>query len=545
MQRELEKAGQGHLTSHWSSLSKEERKKLCDQIVSLNLTELKVYLKGKEKRSGLGQKKKQKKTPLPINADQICSKANLISVSRDFHVQKGLYLIAEGKVAVLLLAGGQGTRLGTKLPKGCVDIKLPSKKTLFQIQAERILSLQKLAAEAKYGEGAQVQKPIIWYIMLSHFTRAYTEDYFEKNSYFGLQKEQIFFFTQGKLPCVSEDGKVLLESPSKVSEAPDGNGGIYRALRTSGCLKDMAKSGVEAIDCYSVDNLLVKAADPFFVGYCFNFGAELGLRTVAKVSPNERVGVFVKKGKGVGVVEYSEIDSKSAAAVKEDGELLYNWSNICMQYFSRKFLEKVCKPKVELEYHVAAKNISTIDGLVKGLKLEKFIFDVFPLAKKTCLVEVSRSEEFAPVKNAFGEPRDSPDTARKLLMMLHRSWAEDAGASFKGKDDEGLEISPLISYGGENLEMYEGKVVKAGTTIQDFEPHTQILDDAQKSPLAVRQTPKTISQDSIAFQKVLKEIDEINLEEEQEKKEKGKKLIGVGVIASAALFALGKLLKKF
>ena len=87
----------------------------------------------------------------------------------------------------------------------------------------------------------------------------------------------------------------------------------------------------------------------------------------------------------------------------------------------------------------------------RGVKLEKFIFDVFPEAKRTCLVEVKREEEFAPVKNAFGAERDSPDTARRALMALRRRWAQAAGVPVTGAGDEGIEISPLVSYGGEGL----------------------------------------------------------------------------------------------
>jgi UDP-N-acetylglucosamine/UDP-N-acetylgalactosamine diphosphorylase len=547
LQDRLEGLGQGHVTKHWESLDEEQRGLLCAQIASIDLVELEKYLKkGKTAKAetprdsatpegSLAKKERPKKPALgkrtsikelftkktsrgkgelqPVSSKQVCSKSSVTALTRSSCVNKGLNLIAEGKVGVILLAGGQGTRLGTDIPKGCVDIKLTSKKTLFCIHAERILTLQRIAAERKFGIGGAIQNPIKWYIMLSDFTEEYTKQYFKANYWFGLEESQIFFYNQGKLPCLSEDDdKILLRSPWEITESPDGNGGIYRALQRSGCLRDMAEAGIESLDCYSIDNLLAKIADPFFIGYCHKYGADLGCRTLAKASPDERVGVFVRKGKGVGVVEYSELDPDSAKEVKKDGELLYNWSNICMQYYSRKFLEKICKEDLSLlEHHLARKSIQTVDGQVNGVKLEKFIFDVFPHAKKTCLVEVSRSEEFAPVKNAFGCDRDSPDTAKKLLMSLHRQWAEHAGANIVsaiGEEDGGIEISPRISYGGENLAARcHGQLIESGTIIQDIQKELFILpkprfqnilnDDAQRSPLAVRKLPRSAELDTI------------------------------------------------
>mmetsp|Transcript_15647 Transcript_15647/g.39823 ORF Transcript_15647/g.39823 Transcript_15647/m.39823 type:complete len:225 (-) Transcript_15647:290-964(-) len=172
---------------------------------------------------------------------------------------------------------------------------------------------------------------------------------------------------------------------------------------------------------------------------------------------------------------------------------------LLLQYYSRQFLEKVATK--DLGYHVAVKDVKTEAGTVKGLKLEKFIFDAFPYAKKTCLLEVEREAEFAPVKNAFGADKDSPDTARALLMQLHRRWAEAAGATIEGSADEGLEISPLMSYAGENLEEWAGKTLKSGTMVQSGEPHVAILDDPS-SPLIAPKAARTISQDSVGLSKL-------------------------------------------
>ncbi|KAF7871492.1 hypothetical protein EAF04_003599 [Stromatinia cepivora] len=391
----------------------------------------------------------------------------------------GLDLIAENKVAVVLMAGGQGTRLGSSAPKGCFDIGLPSGKSLFQIQAERIRRVQRLAHK-KAGNAADKKVVVPWYVMTSGPTRGPTEKYFEENGYFGLEKENVIIFEQGVLPCISNDGKILLETKGKVAVAPDGNGGIYQAIVTSNVLSDMTNRGIQHIHAYCVDNCLVKVADPVFIGFSASKDVDIATKVVRKRNATESVGLILLKNGKPDVVEYSEIDKETAEAkdAKQPDVLKFRAANIVNHYYSFRFLESIPVWAHKLPHHVARKKIPYVDTkkgtTVKpekpnGIKLEQFVFDVFPmleLSKFACM-EVKREDEFSPLKNAKGTGEDDPDTSKKDIMDQGKRWVQAAGATVIGEStDDGIEVSPLFSYGGEELEKLKGQTIKAPAVLE-------------------------------------------------------------------------------
>ncbi|CAE5958956.1 unnamed protein product [Arabidopsis arenosa] len=341
----------------------------------------------------------------------------------------------------------QGTRLGSSDPKGCFNIGLPSGKSLFQIQAERILCVQRLAAQV-VSEGPIRPVTIHWYIMTSPFTDEATRKYFSSHKYFGLEPDQISFFPTRYIALRYKGWKVY-HGDTFQSKAPDGNGGVYAALKCSRLLEDMASRGIK----------YVRVADPTFLGYFIDKGAASAAKVVRKAYPQEQVGVFVRRGKGgpLTVVEYSELDQSMASAINQrTGRLQYCWSNVCLHMFTLDFLNQVATGlEKDSVYHLAEKKIPSMNGYTMGLKLEQFIFDSFPYAPSTALFEVLREEEFAPVKNVNGSNFDTPESARLLVLRLHTRWVIAAGGFLTHSVPlyaTGVEVSPLCSYAGENLE---------------------------------------------------------------------------------------------
>ena len=317
-------------------------------------------------------------------------------------------IIANNQYAVVTMAGGQGTRLGHKGPKGSFILNVkPEPKSLFQIIAENLIK-----ANNKYG--------IIlnWYIMTSTENNDETVKYFEDNNYFGYNSENVKFFKQGNLPLLSEDGKLVINSEYRIKYAASGNGTIYQAMLNDGVIDDMKRKGIKWVFIGSVDNALLNMVDPMLLGLTKKRGTEIASKTIVKNSPYEKVGVFCKKNGKPGVIEYSEIPETLIEEVDENGELMYGESHIMCNLYTLDAIEKIAN--VELPYHSAHKKVDFMqeDGNMfyakeaNGYKYEAFIFDGFELFDDITLYRGKREEDFAPVKNAEGV--DSPETATKL-----------------------------------------------------------------------------------------------------------------------------------
>ncbi|CAO1618474.1 unnamed protein product [Parajaminaea phylloscopi] len=463
-------AGQEHVFAFWDDLAPEDQGALARQLQALDVDRVNaIYqraIQGEKEAAALAQQQADLSPPPTQATEQTADDAAKESRFRDI----GIDAVARNQVAVLLLAGGQGTRLGSSDPKGCYDIDLPSHKSLFQLQAERIAKLQSLAKQEK---GVQSDVVVPWFIMTSGPTRRPTEEYFAKHKYFGLDRSNVVFFEQGTLPCLTMEGKIMLDTPSRVATAPDGNGGLYNALRapleeggSDSVVSTLEKRGIKYLHCYGVDNCLVKVGDPVFLGVNISKQVEAGVKTVIKTDPKESVGVVAMKNGKWNVIEYSEIPSELAEARDEQtGGLQFRAANIVNHFYTTDFLsQRVPSFEGQMAYHIARKKIPTVDPTTgdtvkpttpNGMKLELFIFDVFPFCESLAVHEVLRPREFSPLKNAPNTGSDDPQTSRRDLLALHAKWLRDAGAAIQ--DGAEIEVSPLLSYAGEGLEGVKGR----------------------------------------------------------------------------------------
>jgi UDP-N-acetylglucosamine/UDP-N-acetylgalactosamine diphosphorylase len=349
--------------------------------------------------------------------------------------QRGEEILRQGKLAVFLVAGGQGTRLGFDGPKGCFPIGPVTDRTMFEIQAQKIRGLARRA-------GCRVP----WYIMTSDATDGDTREVFERRQCFGIDPADVRIFHQEMVPAFSFEGRMLLERPDRIFESPNGHGGALTALESSGSLDDMEDRGIDTIFYFQVDNPLVKIGDPTYLGFHADARAEMSCKVVRKVDPAQKVGVVARVDGRVSMVEYTELRDRQRFARDADGQLVFWAGNVAIHLLSTGFVRRVAANAGELlPYHVSAKKIPTVDSEGRpvhpdepnGNKLERFVFDALPAADGVCVVETDPSEEFSPIKNASGA--SSPESSRRALIGEYRRWLELGGLDLP-PEDRAIEI---------------------------------------------------------------------------------------------------------
>ena len=405
IREKLIKYNQEQLLVNYENMNNEDKEKLLKEIDSIDYSLMSDLYKNAQKELDFKDEK--------IESIDCTEKDRMSKEEKEKYDKIGTDKIKSGKLAVVTMAGGQGTRLGHSGPKGTYTLNVGKEMSLFEI-------LCKTLKEAKEKYGVYVH----WYIMTSNQNNKETVEFFEKNSYFNYPKEKVTFFIQGELPMVGLDGKLLVDENGFVKLASDGHGGVFESMDKSGVLDQMKNEGIEWVFVGGVDNVLVKMVDNTLIGLAESKNCLAAGKSLIKANAKEKVGVFCKRDGKPSVIEYSEISDELAELEDENGELVYSESHILCNMFNIKRLEMISKNK--LPYHVAKKKANYMNekGEIitakepNAYKFESFIFDAFTSLDSMVIMRVKREEEFAPVKNAEGV--DSPETATKLYKDFYK-----------------------------------------------------------------------------------------------------------------------------
>lgn len=389
-------AGQEHLLQYFDELDEAQQTGLLNQIEALDLSLLDLI------KDSVKEVPKGKLAPLgAVTLDEIKEK-------KDTYKKRGLEAIRQCQVGAVLLAGGQGTRLGLDKPKGMLNVGIHKELYLFEQLVNNLMEVVK---------EADAWVPL--FVMTSEKNNADTVAFFKEKDYFGYNKDYVFFFVQEMAPSVGYDGKILMEAKDRLSTSPNGNGGWFSSLVKAGLLDKINELGVKFLNVFAVDNVLQKMADPVFVGATLEAGAVCGSKVVAKADPNERVGVLCLEDGRPSIVEYYEMTDEIIHSRDDKGNLLYNYGVILNYLFDVKTLTDILNRSMPT--HVVEKKIPYINEkaeLVKpqepnGYKFETLVLDMIHMMDNCLSFEVEREHEFAPIKNATGV--DSLESARKLM----------------------------------------------------------------------------------------------------------------------------------
>ena len=440
----LEKEGQAHVLRFWDKLTDAEKAALEAQVAKLDFAaigRMRKMLLGRGK-AGVATAADPEPAPVEVLDDPAARAAAKV---------RGEEALRAGRVAVVLVAGGQGSRLGFDGPKGAYKIGPVTGLPLFHFHSRKILALSR-----RYGA------PVPFYIMTSETNDAATRACFEGHGFFGLPREDVFFFKQGMWPALDPDGKIILDSPGHIFMSPDGHGGTLSALVASGAAADMERRGITTVFYFQVDNPMVAIADPEFIGLHLAKGADISIKVCAKRDPQEGLGMVVTRGGRFEMVEYTEFTDEQKNRRRADGELYFKYGSVAIHVFDFGFMKR--EALAALPLHLAHKKIAMCadDGTVvkpsapNGFKFEKFVFDVIPDAKTVLNLAFDRADEFSPVKNAEGN--DSPASCRGDLQKKWARWLAACGVkapcAADGTPAAAIEIDPATADGPEALRAY-------------------------------------------------------------------------------------------
>lgn len=449
----LARHDQLQLLDHWDRLTPDERSRLTAQIRAVDFELMARLVRGEAKSEDWSAIAARAKSPRSIRLNCADNEFTLEAARR-----RGAEALRAGQIGAMLVAGGQGTRLGFDHPKGMFPLGPVSNAFLFQILFEKLLAVGR-----RYG----VRIPL--FLMTSPATHDETVAFLKEHQRFGLREDDLVVFCQGTMPAVDEKtGKLLLAAPDELALSPDGHGGMLAAFAKSAAPRIVRDRGLKQLFYFQVDNPLATVCDEATIGYHLLAGAEVTMQVVRKQDPAEKVGVVADVDGRMMVIEYSDLPAEHAARRAADGSLELWAGSIAVHVFDADFLLRMSAGDGQLPFHRARKKVPYVDASGKviepaepnALKFEKFIFDLAPAARTALVVEVDPAEAFAPLKNGPGAQTDSPEWVRAQMIAQAKRWLEQAGITVA--QNMPVEISPLVGYDAETVKAN----VRAGTKIE-------------------------------------------------------------------------------
>lgn len=401
----LKKYGQEHLIQFYSELTESQKSYLLNQILKINFEEI-LALYEKSKTDIYDSTEEIEPLDYSIKSDLSDNKIKQLE-------NIGLKAIKSGKVGVITLAGGQGSRLGFSGPKGTFCLDTQPKKSLFEIVCDYL---------KKYSLKFQISIP--WYIMTSTDNYFDTISFFERNNFFGYDRNNIVFFTQENMPIIDIHGKLVLSEIYMINLASNGNGNLFNALKKANLIKDMENKKLQWLFVGGIDNVLLDPLDPIFIGSTINSKYEIGSKTLFKESPKDFDWIFARKDKKPAIVDCENFTEELSKITDKNGKFLYRETNILAHLFSLNAIKKMAN--IALPYHRAFRKNSFVneEGMKQVpdapniYKFEQFVFDAFQYFDNIALLRVDAEKEFAPIKdfNSKFNPEIATEKYEKIVM---------------------------------------------------------------------------------------------------------------------------------
>lgn len=452
LQSTLQPFGQEHLLTFWDQLDEAGRERLRDQFERIDLSLVAALVQGAQHGPNWSELADRAMPPRAIRRGDPHNEFSPSAAKA-----RGEAAIRAGSVGMMLVAGGQGTRLGFRHPKGMLKVGPLSSRSLFEIMIDRLR-----AVATRYG----VSIPL--YIMTSPATHRETDEFLAENERFGLPASDVRLFCQGVMPAVdAATGKILLAGRDQLSLNPDGHGGMLTAWAASGCHEDALRRGVRHLYYGQIDNPLLLVCDPELIGYHLLAESEMTTQVVAKRDPLDRVGNVAIIDGSTQIIEYSDLPEAAARRRNADGSLFFWAGSIAIHVFEASFLNRMVHHRDGLPFHRAHKKSPFIDAAgnrveptsPNSIKFERFIFDLLPFARCPIVVEAPAEEVFAPVKNAADAKDETIATAQAAMIARDKAMFQAAGV--KVAEGVPIEVNPRWALDAEEV----SRKLRSGSTV--------------------------------------------------------------------------------